>query len=84
LIKNEEISWRQKSRSLWLKEGDRNTNFFHKIANAHKRYNIDQLMISGELSQDPGTIEGEIVEYYRKLYFETTSWRPTYLFPVPD
>jgi len=54
------------------------------MANAHKRYNIDQLMISGELSQDPGTIEGEIVEYYRKLYFETTSWRPTYLFPVPD
>ncbi|KAG5576140.1 hypothetical protein H5410_056274 [Solanum commersonii] len=67
LIRNEEISWRQKSRSLWLKEGDRNTNFFHKMANAHKRYNIDQLMIWGGLSQDPGTIEGEIVEYYRNL-----------------
>lgn len=31
------------------------------MANAHKRYNnIEQLMIQGELSQDPGRIEGEI------------------------
>lgn len=29
LIKLEETSWRQKLGSLWLKEGDRCTNFFH-------------------------------------------------------
>ena len=35
----EEISWRQKSRETWLKEGDRNTGFFHRTANAHRRRN---------------------------------------------
>jgi hypothetical protein len=31
----EEEYWRLKSRSLWLKYGDRNTNFFHWNFRAH-------------------------------------------------
>jgi len=29
----EEVSWRQKSRVMWLKERDKCTKFFHSIAN---------------------------------------------------
>ena len=44
----EETSWRQKSREIWLKEGDKNTGFFHKMANSHKRRNtINRILIGG-------------------------------------
>ncbi|RVX07581.1 putative ribonuclease H protein [Vitis vinifera] len=50
----EEVHWRQKSRELWLKEGDRNTGYFHRMANAHRRNNsLDRIMINGEwLTED--------------------------------
>ncbi|RVW93801.1 hypothetical protein CK203_028184 [Vitis vinifera] len=44
----EETHWRQVSRELWLKEGDKNTGFFHRMANAHRRNNsLDRIKING-------------------------------------
>ena len=62
----EEISWRQKSRVLYVKEGDRNTKFFHRIANSHRRVNsIDRLMVNGVLSSDPTAIADCISQFYK-------------------
>ncbi|RVW77097.1 Transposon TX1 uncharacterized 149 kDa protein [Vitis vinifera] len=56
----EEITWRQKSREVWLKEGDRNTGFFHKMANAHRRRNnVDRIKINGAwLTEENGIRKG--------------------------
>ncbi|RVW54967.1 Transposon TX1 uncharacterized 149 kDa protein [Vitis vinifera] len=48
----EEISWRQKSRQIWLKEGDKNMGFFHKMANSNSRRNC--LKKIKDLLLDPG------------------------------
>ncbi|WMV19159.1 hypothetical protein MTR67_012544 [Solanum verrucosum] len=61
VAKREEVAWRQRSRAIWLKEGARNTQFFHSTANNRKTYNnIDNLLINGTNVTDSTTIWEEI------------------------
>ncbi|KAJ9682618.1 hypothetical protein PVL29_018523 [Vitis rotundifolia] len=74
----EEITWRQKSREVWLEEGDRNTGFFHKMANAHRRRNnVDRIKINGAwLTEENGIREG-IANAFRLLLSNPGDWRPS-------
>ncbi|GLT55575.1 hypothetical protein SLA2020_286860 [Shorea laevis] len=73
----EEVSWRQKSRALWLKEGDNNTKFFHRLANSNRRHNsIESLVVDGDTIVDSDRIKDHIVEFYKTLYAEQYRWRP--------
>jgi hypothetical protein len=49
----EEVSWRQKSRVLWLREGGECTKFFYRVANSNRRNNsIEQLVVNGTVYLD--------------------------------
>ena len=56
----EEIHWRQLSREVWLRERDKITDFFHRMANAHRRNNsLVRVKINGEwLSKEQEVREG--------------------------
>lgn len=74
---HEEVEWRQRSRDLWLKKGDRSIKVFHSTANAHKRYNnIDKLEIEGAIVENEANIKEDMVSLYQKLYIEEEKWRP--------
>ena len=53
LLLLEEIKWRQTSRATWLREVDKNTKFFHHVANSNRRFNsIDHLVVNGAVTTD--------------------------------
>ncbi|RVW31827.1 putative ribonuclease H protein [Vitis vinifera] len=74
----EEITWRQKSREVWLKEGDRNTGFFHKMANAHRRRNnVDRIKINGVWLTEENDIREGIANAFKTLLSNPGKWRPS-------
>ena len=68
----------QKSKALFIKEGDNNSRFFHRLANSHRRTNqIRGMEVEGVLYEDDRDVQAQVVEFYKNLYQEPESWRPT-------
>ncbi|KAG2686131.1 hypothetical protein I3843_10G155200 [Carya illinoinensis] len=71
------MSWRKKSRALWLREGDWSTSFFHRIANSHRRNNnIEMLKVDGVECRDEQVIHNRVLDFYENLLKEQVGWRP--------
>lgn len=69
LLREEEIKWYQRAKTKKIVEGDRNTRYYHMIANGkHRKTRIFQL------EQEEGIIKGDvqlrkyITRYYKKLF----------------
>ena len=58
---------------LGLKEGDRNTRYFHSRASHRQRRNalLAVWLDSSELSTDPGLIHTQFMNYYKELFTTT-------------
>ena len=77
----EEVSWRQKSREIWLKEGDINTWFFHRMANSHRRRNsIRSISINGRRFVKEPEIKEGLVGAFQSFLSASNNWCP----PFPD
>ena len=71
LVSLEEISWRQKAYTLYVKEGDNNTRFFHRLANSHRNANlIKRIEVDGVLYEDEANVRSQVVLFYQGLYKE--------------
>lgn len=77
LALKEEVYWHQRSRIRWLKEGDCNTKFFHKVASYNKSLDaIYGLMINGVWTENKSKIKNEVESYYVNLFKDDVPIRP--------
>jgi glycyl-tRNA synthetase beta subunit len=70
LLKQEEETWRQKSRVRWLAAGDRNTKFFHAFTNSRKKINTiwDITKEDGTVINKTTDLQKEVVSYFQNVF----------------
>ncbi|GKV32368.1 hypothetical protein SLEP1_g40981 [Rubroshorea leprosula] len=77
IMRRREVIWKQKLRSNWVRVGDANTRFFHRVANGRKAQNhITGLLRDGCWVEEPEQVKKEVYNYFSKLFQGDTWNRP--------
>ena len=73
--RREELMWQQRSKVKWLREGDNNTKYFHKIASGRKRRNC-LVSIKDRDKRHVGqvAISQHVINYFKTIFSGQPQW----------
>lgn len=78
ILTQQEVFWKQRSKQLWLREGDKNSKFFHATARARRKNNQVQPLLNerGEQVDWEAGLQDMMVNYFSNLFTATdSSWQ---------
>ncbi|GKV46541.1 hypothetical protein SLEP1_g53515 [Rubroshorea leprosula] len=76
-LKIKERMWQQKSRKMWLRDGDANTRFFHNCVKGRWRRNeINSIQVNGKQIREVGELKEGVARYFQDLFTESNWLRP--------
>ena len=83
LLDDEEMYWRQRAKAYWLKEGDKNTKFFHAHASKRRKQNtiVGIWDEQGRWCEDEESIAQAAISYFDNIY---NSSHPSQIEEVTD
>lgn len=69
-LMKKELHWKQRAKQFWLKEGDKNTRFFHNMASARRKINsIKRLQRDdGSWASVINSIRVVVKDYYERIF----------------
>jgi hypothetical protein len=72
LLLADEEQWRQKSRAIWIKSGDKNTKFFHNFASyrRNKKFIWEVQDDSGAVHSGQKEIKAEATKFFKSFYHD--------------
>ncbi|KAI5334024.1 hypothetical protein L3X38_024157 [Prunus dulcis] len=75
LLSREQAFWKQRSKVSWLKEGDRNTRFFHQRARNRKQRNYVKGLRNntGRWREDEHGLQYVVLDYFTHLFTSSAS-----------
>ncbi|CAA0838462.1 DNAse I-like superfamily protein, partial [Striga hermonthica] len=78
------IFWQQKSKAKWIKEGDRNTKFFHALTLHRRRQNAITRLITNQqrVCSTHKEISDHISSFYDSLFSFEGSWGGEAILPL--
>ncbi|XP_031127486.1 uncharacterized protein LOC116029577 [Ipomoea triloba] len=69
VLDQEETLWFQKSRRDWIKDGDRNTRYYHTSTMIRRnKSRVRLLKLQGEWTDDPLRVSTHIIDYFSALF----------------
>ncbi|XP_062014370.1 uncharacterized protein LOC133730878 [Rosa rugosa] len=70
ILSQQETYWRQRSRAVWLKDGDKNSAFFHRKASNRRSRNCIKGLLddSGIWQVEPDVVKRMLLEYYQQIF----------------
>jgi ribonuclease HI len=69
-LEREDLWWRQRAKQEWLKNGDKNTHFFHACANSRRKKNFIEKIRDeqGNWGMSMEEVNGAFINYFTKLF----------------
>ncbi|KAK8683493.1 hypothetical protein V6N13_039552 [Hibiscus sabdariffa] len=73
-LRQEEMLWFQRARTEWIRDGDRNTKYYHRVTKTRQRKKMCTMLKldTGQWCSDQSIIRQEVVKFFKGVFLSSS------------